>query len=500
MRGKLLMCMLAVCALTAPGAAASTVGAGQFAADPGEVNKLTISETDAGLTFHDAGADITNVLAGCERVDAATATCTGVTQLEIELYDGKDEATLELLAGGPFDTSGGAGSQPQVFGGSGDDTLRGSGLSEQLVGGAGTDTILGGAGNDRLVADAGPDAVFGGPGNDEIVTAQDGWESGELVDGADPASQADAYSGGSGRDTVTYGTRHDDLHLSADNVAEDGAPNERDNLGADVENVFGGSGDDQIAATATPAPDEDFPQSIPGSDLYGGDGNDALAGGPGDDGLQGGDGNDELTGGPGRDSLGGQEGDDTLVGGPDPDYMTGENGDDFIDARDGSTFLRIGPGDDWVTCGLGEDHYLADYSEIYRLIPGETGDGCDHHNNPPDPTHLLVPDKTGTEAGGDVALGVQCPTKALGACGGSVQVTVPAPISAASAKKQPLVLAQGSVTLRRGHHKRARLVLTKEGRKYFKHHAKAVARALAKGKYTDLKRLKGRVKIRVQTD
>ncbi|MEA2367993.1 MAG: hypothetical protein QOH38_711, partial [Thermoleophilaceae bacterium] len=37
-------------------------------------------------------------------------------------------------------------------------------------------------------------------------------------------------------------------------------------------------------------------------------------------------------------------------------------------------------------------------------------------------------------------------------------------------------------------------------RKYFKHHAKAVARALAKGKYTDLKRLKGRVKIRVQTD
>ena len=64
--------------------------------------------------------------------------------------------------------------------------------------------------------------------------------------------------------------------------------------------------------------------------LYGGKGQDTLNGNAGDDYLYGGIGNDKLFGGTGRDYLFGQEGDDLLDGGDDgmADYLLGGAGKD----------------------------------------------------------------------------------------------------------------------------------------------------------------------------
>jgi RTX calcium-binding nonapeptide repeat (4 copies)/PKD domain len=67
--------------------------------------------------------------------------------------------------------------------------------------------------------------------------------------------------------------------------------------------IYGGAGDDTIQVAGG--------VSLPAW-LYGGDGNDTLSGGAGDDVLLGDSGNDQLTGGQGRDLLIGGAGGDTL--------------------------------------------------------------------------------------------------------------------------------------------------------------------------------------------
>jgi Ca2+-binding RTX toxin-like protein len=78
--------------------------------------------------------------------------------------------------------------------------------------------------------------------------------------------------------------------------------------------IFGQAGNDDI--------------SVPNSvtlpvEMYGGDGNDRLSGGAGDDLLVGGLGNDDLSGGSGRDILIGGAGTDHLVGNADDDILIG---------------------------------------------------------------------------------------------------------------------------------------------------------------------------------
>jgi hypothetical protein len=79
--------------------------------------------------------------------------------------------------------------------------------------------------------------------------------------------------------------------------------------------IFGGAGDDdiKIAPNIPPIPVELYGGA--GDDkLAGGPGNDIIVGGEGDDLLWGGDGNDLLIGGTGTDKLMGGKGDDVLVG------------------------------------------------------------------------------------------------------------------------------------------------------------------------------------------
>src|SRR3954453_14919271 len=82
----------------------------------------------------------------------------------------------------------------------------------------------------------------------------------------------------------------------------------------DLIRAFGGAGDDTITLDETNG-------HLPAAQLFGGQGNDALTGGSGDDVLYGQQGNDTLVGGGGADLLYGGNGADTLIGGAGVDQF-----------------------------------------------------------------------------------------------------------------------------------------------------------------------------------
>jgi len=98
-------------------------------------------------------------------------------------------------------------------------------------------------------------------------------------------------------------------------------------------------------------------------DLKSGGGDDILLGGAGDDKLKGGKGDDILLGGAGADKLKGGHGDDVLFGGPGDDDLKGEHGDDILLGGSGNdkltgdrddVVLWGGEGDDTVKKGGGK--------------------------------------------------------------------------------------------------------------------------------------------------
>ena len=163
-----------------------------------------------------------------------------------------------------------------VTGGKGDDTLVGSDLRNVLTGGEGNDTLRGGA--NLVCADVSSgDVLVGGLGDD-------------LLDLGVVSCWA-VLTGGLGTDTVDYSARSAGLALSLDTKANDGEIGENGNLGADVEVVIGGSGNDVITGSAL------------ADRLLGGDGNDVISGLAGNDVLVGGAGADVLNGGAGVDLV-----------------------------------------------------------------------------------------------------------------------------------------------------------------------------------------------------
>lgn len=163
----------------------------------------------------------------------------------------------------------------------------GSDAPEVLNGTAGDDALYGRGGNDLLNGQAGNDDLDGGPG-------------------------ADVFVGGDGTDAVSYSGAAG-VSVTLDGVADDGLPGEGDNVGRDVEDIFGTDGDDKLSGSR---------------------GSNTIDGGAGDDIIDGGGGSDELYGG---------------------------DGDDIITARDG----RV----DRVDCGGGSDRAVIDR--------GDTTSGCE---------------------------------------------------------------------------------------------------------------------------
>jgi Ca2+-binding RTX toxin-like protein len=156
-------------------------------------------------------------------------------------------------------------------------TLIGTDGPNVINGTAGDDSLYGRGGNDVLNGNAGNDDVDGGPG-------------------------ADAISGGAGsNDAVSYAGSPAGVTVTLDNVANDGAPGEGDNVKSDVEDIYGSSFADKLTG------------NFKANTIDGGAGNDKITGGKGTDGLYGGAGDDTINSkdsavdtvdcGPGNDTV-----------------------------------------------------------------------------------------------------------------------------------------------------------------------------------------------------
>lgn len=161
-----------------------------------------------------------------------------------------------------------------------------------------------------------------------------------------------------------------DSHADSLNIAQDGAGHIVGNGGSvsisggtpnadetSLIDVHGGGGNDIIR----------FDEShglLPAALLSGGNGDDTLTGGSGDDQLFGDNGNDTLSGGVGADVLSGGNGDDTLIGGAGADQFFGGRGNDLLiwNPGDGSDKLDGGSGFDTMLFNGGagaEDFFLS---------------------------------------------------------------------------------------------------------------------------------------------
>jgi Ca2+-binding RTX toxin-like protein len=245
-------------------ARASLERAARSAAEALEVRRLLSATLDSAGTLHVTGTEGDNAIV-VERVDASMRVsedgqitnfnASSVRRVEVRALGGHDRATIER-----------------------------AGVPGTLVGGAGEDVLTGGSQNDVLRGEAGDDQLDGGRGSDDM-------------------------SGGDGTDLLRYTTRTARVVVGLGTFADDGEAGERDNARNDIENVFGGSGNDELKG------DDDR------NWLNGGPGNDRLVGNGENDTLEGAEGNDTLLGGAGNDSLDGNQGADDMSGGAGMDRV-----------------------------------------------------------------------------------------------------------------------------------------------------------------------------------
>ena len=293
-----------------------------------------------------------------------------------------------------------------VNGGSGNDSIAGGGANNDIYGGIGNDLLSGGGGNDRL---------FGGPSSDTL----NGDAGNDTLDGG---SEADLLNGGAGVDTADYSSRTAAVMLKLDGSADDGELGEHDNIASDVENLTGGAGDDTLSGNMAPnalsggpgrdladysgrtemlaislndvaddgAPAEGDNVRSDIEDVTSGGGNDFLVGSASNNTLRGGAGDDSLTGGGGADTLDGGDGVDTayysgvsvpvsvslddkandgasgehdnvlmtvenLVGGYSGDRLVGDSARNVLTGGDSADTLVGGGGDDVLVGGAGDD-------------------------------------------------------------------------------------------------------------------------------------------------
>jgi len=142
----------------------------------------------------------------------------------------------------------------------------GSAFNDTLTGNAGDNVLKGGDGDDRLYGLSGNDVFVGGAGNDQYY----GGDGGDTVDYSEATLSVRAILGGAGFvNTINYGS---DLFNA-------------------IENLIGGSADDNFTGDGN------------ANRLEGNDGNDTISAGAGNDTILGGAGNDVLTGGLGADAI-----------------------------------------------------------------------------------------------------------------------------------------------------------------------------------------------------
>ena len=268
-----------------------------------------------------------------------------------------------------------------------------------------------------------------------VLVEWDGGAGDEFFTAAAEPDGPDRYIGGQRvAAQVNYGLRTTAVALSNNGVADDGAPGEGDDIASEFNILFGGAGDDVIAAGSGnelfvgggagddvietgggndlvlesrgadavrlgPGADR-FSSNVSGSgadDVAGGEGFDTVSYGPrsrpqvvtidgvADDGeagegdnvrldverVVGGGGGDRLTGSPGPDALLGASGDDVLDGGDGGDTEDGGEGDDTLGQRGHAN------GADTLIGGSGADtvDYSARANPVTATADGAPDDG-----------------------------------------------------------------------------------------------------------------------------
>jgi Ca2+-binding RTX toxin-like protein len=241
--------------------------------------------------------------------------------------------------------------------------LTDDGAADTLVSGSlGYCIMYGQRGNDQfffgrpqVVGHGGTDLAYGGSGDDTFHTYRDsrdlhdvnGGAGSDTVDFSDYGYQAHIVLGGGQSSGAMSGVyRENNYRIRADVENAIGTPyNDFIEAGAGVwvnNRIFGGDGQDHIDAGLGDDYVEggnDYGDFISetgvGHDtIYGGDGNDQITAGPGDDLVYGGKGLDSIDGEQGNDKLYGQSGDDTVIGGAGIDRIVGGSGDDNLIATD----------------------------------------------------------------------------------------------------------------------------------------------------------------------
>lgn len=273
--------------------AALTVTVGNAVADDGEA-----TEAD------NIGADIESVIGGSGADSISVLPTTSTTKYKLD-------------------------------GGAGNDTL--------LKGAAGRDTILGGAGDDTLNGGGARDLLNGGAG----VDIENGEGGSDVFDQERLSNGGDTLNGGADSDAVKYSLRLTGVRVTVGDAVSDGActapcaaATEGDNVGGDIELVYGGKTNDVLIAK---------------------DGaNYRLSGGAGDDKLTGANKNDRLIGGAGKDTAIGGAGDDYLSGGSENDILVGGDDDDNLAGGSGDDRMNGEAGGDRVSGSSGEDELWGD--------------------------------------------------------------------------------------------------------------------------------------------
>jgi Ca2+-binding RTX toxin-like protein len=341
--------------------AAALLSASSAPAAPGSASEIRrngtfIELTGTGSTFNDistfvdqqgriAVSDSAGLQAGpgCTVVGNVATCGTGVTAVNIDSGSGNDRLTPQA----PVFTTFRGGTGDDIFRGG---LVRGGASVVTFNGGEGFDTadyssadrfvtvtldffdndgrpgdadnvdftvetLVGSRFPDRLTGDSSANVFDGRAGDDRMsgLSGNDVFEEGRFANGADE------IFGGLGDDAVVYGARLAAVHVSPDNVADDGAAGEGDDVGSDVEDAHGGAGADTLVGSSA------------ANQLFGNGGDDTLVG------------------------LGG---DDELFGDAGVDAFSAGGGNDAVTTQDGSAEL--------VKCGKGTDTVRADNSDVLR--------------------------------------------------------------------------------------------------------------------------------------
>jgi Ca2+-binding RTX toxin-like protein len=274
-----------------------------------------------------------------------------------------------------------------VTGGKGNDEIDGSNGDNTLIGGDGDDTLTGFGGVDKLYGEADQDKLYGNDDDDALYGGEgmDRLDAGPGIDilagmgGPDTmlgGTGNDKFYGGAGEDTVSYQSLTAPVTVDLDGSAfDDGPEGEGDTVGADVEDIFGGKGDDKLT------------------------GNGAA---------------NFIQGGAGRDTIDGSGGEDTLMG---------NDGDDTLIALDG---LK-----DTANCGLDNDKVSADAIDVLvgcedtGATPdtggGNTGGGQNGGGGQPQTAGpvITLASKAAVKKG-KTTIKVACPATAKAACTGTL--------------------------------------------------------------------------------